>query len=192
MRFPAGSRKEWNLPFSLSFRSVADIASKPEWLFNVIIRRTVARGLPALNNYPLHGRPSLLRAATDPGLGLMKGLKWDHVRWLRDWWPGQVVPRGILSPEDAEKAIAAGANGIVVSSHGARNFDASPAPVDALPAIAKLCAGRTTVLADSGIRRGLDVLRYRDRGARAVMLGRLPLWHSPLAEKLAWQRRSPS
>lgn len=178
---PAGSRKEWNLrsgfnmPFRPCLRSLSDIAMRPGWLLNVVARRALQRGLPAMNNYPAGLRPGLFRASGS-GLGLMKGLNWDHVRWLRDRWHGKLVLKGILSVEDAEKAIAAGADGIVVSSHGARNFDASPAPIDVLSDIAKLCGGRTTILADSGIRRGLDVLRYRSRGAQAVMLGRLPLW----------------
>ncbi len=69
-----------------------------------------------------------------------------------------------------------GADGIVVSSHGGRNFDASPAPINVLSEIASLCAGRVTVMADSGIRRGLDVLRYQEKGAKAVMLGRLTIY----------------
>ena len=179
---PAGSRKEWNLrsgfdmPFRLSPRSLYDLALRPNWLFGVVLPRTIRHGLPAMNNYPEAMRPRLLGAPVDPRVTLMKGLNWDHVRWLRDRWAGKLVLKGILSCEDAEKAIGIGADGIVVSSHGARNFDASPAPIDVLKDISALCEGRLTVLADSGIRRGLDVLRYRNRGAVAVMLGRLPLW----------------
>lgn len=179
---PAGSRKEWNLrsgfnmPFRPCLRSVSDIALRPNWLFGVVLPRTIRHGLPAMNNYPEALRPRLIGPPVDPRVTLMKGLSWDHARWLRDQWAGKLVLKGILSCEDAEMAIGIGADGIVVSSHGARNFDASPAPIDVLEDISALCQGHLTVMADSGIRRGLDVLRYRSRGAEGVMLGRLPLW----------------
>ncbi|MCY0096907.1 alpha-hydroxy acid oxidase [Hoeflea ulvae] len=179
---PAGSRKEWNLrsgfdmPFRLSPRSLCDLALRPNWLFGAVLPRAIRHGLPAMNNYPEALRPRLIGAPVDPRVTLMKGLNWDHVRWLRDRWAGKLVLKGILSCADAETAIGIGADGIVVSSHGARNFDASPAPIDVLQDIASACEGRLTVMADSGVRRGLDVLRYRRRGAEAVMLGRLPLW----------------
>lgn len=179
---PAGSRKEWNLrsgfdmPFKPCMRSLSDLVLRPNWLFGVALARTLRHGLPAMNNYPETMRPRLIGKSVDPQVTLMKGLNWDHVRWLRDRWQGKLVLKGILSRDDAETAISVGADGIVVSSHGARNFDASPAPIDVLEDISALCDGRLTVMADSGIRRGLDVLRYRRRGAEAVMLGRLPLW----------------
>ncbi|MBR0554427.1 alpha-hydroxy-acid oxidizing protein [Ciceribacter sp. L1K23] len=179
---PAGSRKEWNLrsgfnmPYKVTSRGIMDLALRPNWLVGVALNRTIRRGMPAMNNYPAGLRPKLIGATIDPRLSLMKDLNWDHVGWLRDKWPGKLVLKGILSCEDAEKSASAGADGIVVSSHGARNFDASPAPIDVLSDIAAVCGHRLTVMADSGIRRGLDVLRYRSRGATAVMLGRYPLW----------------
>lgn len=179
---PAASRKEWNLrsgfnmPFRLSGRSLSDLARRPNWLVGTILPRAIRHGLPAMNNYPQALRPRLIGAPIDPRVTLMKGLNWDHARWLRDHWAGKLVLKGVLSCADAEMAIGIGADGIVVSSHGARNFDASPAPIDVLEDISATCQGHLTVMADSGIRRGLDVLRYRSRGAEAVMLGRLPLW----------------
>ena len=179
---PAGSRKEWNLrsganmPYKMTPRGLIDLALRPNWLVCVALRRTIRSGLPTMNNYPEGLQPKLIGAAVDPRLSLMKGLNWDHVGWLRDRWPGKLVLKGILSCEDAEQSVSMGADGIVVSSHGARNFDASPAPIDVLEGIAAVGGNRLTIMADSGIRRGLDVLRYRLRGAKAVMLGRYPLW----------------
>ena len=69
-----------------------------------------------------------------------------------------------------------GADGIVVSVHGGRNLDCLPAPADCIPAIVEAVKGRLTILADSGVRRGTDVLKYLALGAEAVLLGRLPLW----------------
>ncbi len=179
---PKGSRKEWNMqsgfdmPFRISPRSVSDLALRPGWLLRVILPHLLRGGLPAMNNYPDGMRPQLLGRKIHPGLTVKRGLCWDDVAWLRDKWSGPLVLKGILAPEDAEKAISMGADGIVVSSHGARNFDASPAPINVLSEIASLCSGRVTVMADSGIRRGLDVLRYQEKGATAVMLGRLPIY----------------
>nr|WP_319512870.1 alpha-hydroxy acid oxidase [uncultured Cohaesibacter sp.] len=179
---PKGSRKEWNMrsgfdmPFRISPRSLCDLALRPGWLLNVILPHLLRSGLPAMNNYPAGMRPKLIGQKVRPDLSLKRGLSWDDVVWLRDRWSGPLILKGILSPEDAEKAIALGADGLVVSSHGARNFDASPAPIHVLPAIASQCDGRIAVMADSGIRRGLDVLRYQEKGATAVMLGRLPIY----------------
>ncbi|SNY93599.1 L-lactate dehydrogenase (cytochrome) [Cohaesibacter sp. ES.047] len=179
---PKGSRKEWNMqsgfdmPFRISPRSVGDLALRPGWLLRVILPHMLRSGLPAMNNFPHGIQPKLLGRKIHPGLTMRRGLSWDDVAWLRDKWSGPLVLKGILAPDDAEKAISMGADGIVVSSHGARNFDASPAPINVLSDISSVCAGRVTVMADSGIRRGLDVLRYQEKGARAVMLGRLPIY----------------
>lgn len=175
------ARKEWNeyngfgMPFTLSPRNVADLCRHPGWIARVVLPNLLRDGLPAFGNYPEGMRPGLLGPAGDPRVELRHELTWEDVAWVRDRWRGKLVLKGILAPEDAEKARTCGADGIVVSSHGARNFDASPAPCDVLPQILPVSGGMT-VMADSGIRRGLDVLRYRLLGAAAVMTGRLPLW----------------
>jgi 4-hydroxymandelate oxidase len=83
-----------------------------------------------------------------------------------------LVLKGILDPDDAEKAIGAGADGIVVSNHGSRIIDTLPATIDALPPIAERVAGRIPIIVDGGIRRGTDVLKSIALGATAVMIGR--------------------
>lgn len=179
---PVGSRKEWNLrsgfnmPFRLCRRSITDITLRPGWLVTVVLSNLLRSGMPTMNNYPDGRRPKLVGPPVDPDLTLMTGLAWSHVDWLRDKWPGTLILKGILAAEDARRAVKSGADGIVVSSHGARNFDASPAPIDVLPQIAADAGDHLTVLADSGVRRGLDALRYQKNGAKAVMLGRLPLY----------------
>lgn len=178
---PYGVRKPWNLhngfgmPFSVTPRSLADLCLHPGWLLRVVLPNLLRDGLPELGNYPQELRPRLLGPSTDARVALRANLNWEDVAWVRDHWPGTLVLKGILAAEDVDLARRAGADGIVVSSHGARNFDAAPAPMDVLADIARLGQGMT-VMADSGIRHGLDVLRYRVRGAQAVMIGRLPLW----------------
>lgn len=103
--------------------------------------------------------------------------RWEEVAWLKSLTRLPVLLKGIMAPEDAERAILEGADGIVVSNHGGRVLDTLPASIDALPAIAQAVAGRIPVLMDGGIRRGTDVLKALALGASAVLLGR-PYLHA--------------
>lgn len=97
---------------------------------------------------------------------------WDDVRWLLSIARVPVLLKGILTAEDAERAILEGVAGLIVSNHGGRNLDTVPATLDALPEVSAQVAGRVPVLVDGGIRRGTDVLKAIARGAAAVMIGR--------------------
>jgi L-lactate dehydrogenase (cytochrome)/(S)-mandelate dehydrogenase len=98
------------------------------------------------------------------------------VEALRRRWPGKLVVKGLLHPEDARLAVEHGVDGIAVSNHGGRNFDSSPPAIAALPAVVDAVAGRATVLFDSGVRRGADVIKALALGADAVMVGRATLY----------------
>jgi L-lactate dehydrogenase (cytochrome) len=97
---------------------------------------------------------------------------WRDLDWVRARWRGPLVLKGVLDVDDARAAAAAGADGIVVSNHGGRQFDGVRSSARALPAIADAVASRLTVLADGGVRTGLDVLRMLALGAHGVLLGR--------------------
>lgn len=99
-------------------------------------------------------------------------LSWDYLKEVRDLWKGPLVVKGLLHPADAEQAIAIGVDGIQVSNHGARQFNGTPAAIDALPAIVAAVKGRVAVLFDSGVRSGLDIMRALALGADFVLLGR--------------------
>lgn len=134
----------------------------------------------------LHGRPHSLGNVA-PVLGKNSGLE-DFLTWMRDnfdptvsWrdldfirgeWDGPLVIKGILDPEDAREAARCGADGIVVSNHGGRQLDGVPSTARALPAIVDAVGDQLTVLADSGVRSGLDVVRMLALGAKGVLLGR--------------------
>jgi L-lactate dehydrogenase (cytochrome) len=101
---------------------------------------------------------------------------WRDLDFVRSEWPGPLILKGILDPDDAREAAAAGADGIVVSNHGGRQLDGVPSTVRALPAIADAVGDRLTLLADGGIRSGLDVVRMLALGAQGVLIGRAWAW----------------
>ena len=99
-------------------------------------------------------------------------LSWKDVEWLRSFAKIPLLVKGVLNPDDADRAVKAGVAGIMVSNHGGRNLDTVPATIDALPQVAEKVAGRVPVLVDGGIRRGTDVLKGLALGANAVLIGR--------------------
>jgi 4-hydroxymandelate oxidase len=124
-------------------------------------------GIPAEVPLPHAAR---LRAASDPGRH--SAVTWRDVDWLRTVVKSKLLLKGILHPADAELAIRAGVDGIMVSNHGGRNLDTVIPTIEALPDIAQQVAGRVPLLVDGGIRRGTDALKALLRGANAVLIGR--------------------
>ena len=104
-------------------------------------------------------------------------LSWDDLAWIRERAPGlPVAVKGLLTAEDAELAVQAGADAIVVSNHGGRQLDRSPAALDALPEVVAQVSGRVPVMMDGGVRRGSDVITAMALGAAAVLIGRPTIW----------------
>lgn len=116
------------------------------------------------------GLAAYVAAKLDPALG------WKDVEWLRSITKLPLLVKGIVRPDDARRAADSGAAGVVVSNHGGRQLDGSPATADVLRPIVDATEGRVEVLVDGGVRRGADVLRAIALGARAVLLGRPILW----------------
>jgi len=98
--------------------------------------------------------------------------KWDDLVWLREQWDGPIVLKGVLHPEDARRAADAGIDGVVVSNHGGRQIDGEIASLDALPGVVEAVGDRMTVLLDSGVRTGSDIVKALALGAKAVLIGR--------------------
>lgn len=110
------------------------------------------------------------------GANFDPSISWKDLEWIREFWDGPMVIKGILDPEDAKDAVKFGADGIVVSNHGGRQLDGVLSSARALPAIADAVKGDIKILADSGIRSGLDVVRMIALGADAVLIGRAYLY----------------
>jgi L-lactate dehydrogenase (cytochrome) len=104
------------------------------------------------------------------------GFTWDEVGRYRDRWKRPLVVKGVLHPADAERAIALGVDGVIVSNHGGRQIDALPSAIDALPAVVAAAGGRASVMMDSGVRSGVDVTRALALGASAAFAGKAFLW----------------
>jgi L-lactate dehydrogenase (cytochrome) len=148
----------------------AEILARPGWLWDVGLH-----GKPhSLGNLeeivgvkaPLADFQSWIHANFDPSV------TWKDVEWVRKQWPGPLVIKGVLDPEDARLAAKTGADAIVVSNHGGRQLDGALSTARALPRVADAVAGQMAVLADGGVRSGLDVVRMLALGADFVLLGR--------------------
>jgi 4-hydroxymandelate oxidase len=127
---------------------------------------------------PYHAAPQGALPSTATGFAaiLQPTLDWRDLEWLASISSLPVIPKGILSPEDARIAVEAGAKAIVVSNHGGRQLDDVVATLDVLPLIVSVLAGKAEALVDGGIRRGTDVLKAMALGARAVLVVRPILW----------------
>jgi isopentenyl diphosphate isomerase/L-lactate dehydrogenase-like FMN-dependent dehydrogenase len=169
-------RNGFGTPFKLNARNTLDVLSHPRWLAGVMGRYLLEGGIPTQANLPDRLRAKVTKGAPPGALFKQDNLDWDGVKELRDRWPGKFVLKGVLHPEDAERALALGADGIVVSNHGGRSLDCSVASIEALPAIVDAVGGRLTVFLDSGVRRGSDVVKAVALGADAVLAGRAPLY----------------
>lgn len=134
---------------------------------------------PGIDCPQLHGLAETLKIASRQarGSGIYDLLSnptftWRDVEWLRSFLKVPLLLKGVITPEDAGRAVDAGVNGIIVSNHGGRNLDMLPSAIEALPGVADAVGGRIPVLMDSGIRRGTDILMALALGAHAVLVGR--------------------
>jgi L-lactate dehydrogenase (cytochrome) len=157
------------LPFRPSLRLIADVLRHPAWLAALI--REGCPSFPTLARYA-GANPSAEDIAGFAHRQVQGGFTWEEVARFRDLWKGPFVVKGIMHPGDAEKAVSLGVDGVQVSNHGGRQFEAAPAAIDVVPAIAAALGGRASVLFDGGVRSGLDILRGLAVGAQAALAGR--------------------
>jgi len=169
-------RNGFTIPFSFTRRNVTDVVTHPGWLLGVLAKYMLTTGMPRYENYPTELKNKITAAPMGRSMMRNDTLTWDDLRVLRKLWPHTLMVKGILHPQDAILAADCGADGIIVSNHGGRNLDSSPAPIDVLPEVADAVGNRITVLIDSGFRRGSDVVKALALGAKAVMVGRPTLY----------------
>jgi L-lactate dehydrogenase (cytochrome)/(S)-mandelate dehydrogenase len=152
--------------------AVLDAALRPAWTLGYLREgRIVAR-----NFVEATGARAGVEAVKKHAKVVRPDMVWDDLARMRERWDGAFMVKGILDPDDAERAVALGADAIVVSNHGGRQLDGAPATLDALPAIAARVGDRITVTLDGGVRRGTDVVKALCLGADAVMIGRPALY----------------
>jgi len=165
-----GERKTgMGIPPVLTPRRMLNILRHPRWAYNVLAHQRVGgRSLVDTG-----GVTAALESIDIQTRELMQStLNWDDLAWMRDQWKGPLFIKGILDPEDAERAVALGVDGIVVSNHGGRQLDFARPTLDALPDIVAAVGDRAEILLDGGVRRGSDVIKALALGARAVLIGR--------------------
>jgi len=155
------------------------VLARPDWAWDVAVH---GRPLTLGNLEPLLGSGAALEDLMGwVGRNFDASVSWKDVEWVRDQWKGPLIIKGILDPDDAREVVANGADGLVVSNHGGRQLDGVTSTARALPAIANAVAGRIAVLADGGVRSGLDVVRMLALGADFVLMGRA--WAYALAAR---------
>ena len=162
-------RSGFRTPLRPSLRLAWDGITRPRWLLGMFARTLLLHGMPHFEN--MGPRVPLLSYSEERQRGLRDQLSWPHVELMRRLWKGRLVLKGILDKEDARIARESGADGIIVSNHGGRQLDGAVAPLRVLPGIVSQ-AGGMTVMMDSGIRRGTDVLKALALGAHFVFVGR--------------------
>ena len=171
-------RSGYSSPLKPTPRLAWDCLVRPRWLFGTFGRTVLKHGMPHLENMgfpriPILGNLERPRMARD-------GLCWEHVELMRRNWKGKLVLKGVLSKEDVRIARESGVDGIMVSNHGGRQLDGTVAPLRMLPVIASEARGMT-IMMDSGIRRGTDVLKALALGAHFVFVGRPFLYAASIA-----------
>jgi (S)-mandelate dehydrogenase len=174
--FPVAGKRERDLRTGLlphqrfTLSTKLDMLMHPRWLATIAIHRprfvNVERELEPgqnVNSFVGHGM-------FDPSFS------WDDIKRFRALWPRKLMLKGVMRADDAERAIAAGVDGLVISNHGGRQLDGAISGIDALPDIVRAVSGRASIFVDGGIRRGSDIAKAIALGAEGVILGRAPIY----------------
>ncbi len=166
-------RNGLTVPPRVTLRNLLDVASKPRWAAGVLFGRYRTFGNLAGR---IGGASGIRTLAEWIATQFDPAANWHDVAWVRERWPGKLILKGVLDPEDARLAAAAGADAIVVSNHGGRQLDGAPSSIAALPRVVAAVDGRCEVLFDGGVRSGQDVAKALALGARGALIGKSYLY----------------
>ena len=169
-------RNGFSIPFRMTPRTLWDGVLHPQWLCGVFWRTVLHSGVPRFQNLDAQEGGKIIAKPIEEFRLRREALNWDDLRWIRSIWPRKLLVKGILTPHDALAAREAGADGIFVSNHGGRQLDGAVSPLDALPAIRAAVGDDFTLLADSGFRRGADIVKALALGADFCFTGRATLY----------------
>ena len=161
------------MPPEFRIKNVIDIATKPAWAWSVLNAKSWTFGnisghVPGMEN--VNSLAKWTQDQFDPALN------WKDVEWIKKYWPGKLVIKGILDIDDAKTAVKMGADAIVVSNHGGRQLDGTSSSISMLPRVADAIGNDSEILFDGGIRTGADIVRALALGARACLIGRSYVW----------------
>lgn len=176
---PAGGKRERDLrngiqvPLKLGWRNLVDGITHPHWSWQMI-----RNGPPDFENVRgyMGSKNADLTIAARVGESLDASYNWSDMARLRERWKGKLLVKGVQHPSDADRLVKLGVDGIWISNHGGRQLDGAVASADSITHVAKAVAGRVPLILDSGVRRGIDMLKARALGAQAVAVGRAALW----------------
>jgi (S)-mandelate dehydrogenase len=174
--FPVAGKRERDLRTGLLPNQRFTLATRLDMLMHLHWLATVATHRPRFVNVERE-----LELGRDVNSFVGHGMfdpsfSWDDLKRFRDLWPRKLMLKGVLRADDAERAVAAGVDGIVISNHGGRQLDGATSAIEALPAIARAVGGRTSIFVDGGVRRGSDIAKAVALGAEGVILGRAPVY----------------
>jgi len=153
--------------------NLIDLATEPRWCLAML--RTRRRQFGNIVGH-VTGVDDLSSLSAWTAQQFDPRLSWDDVAWIRNRWGGKLILKGIMDPEDAARAVASGADALIVSNHGGRQLDGAPSAIRALPPIVEAVGSRIEVWMDGGIRSGQDVLKAIALGARGTLIGRAFLY----------------
>lgn len=164
-------RAGFSTPLKPTWRLFWDGITHPRWTSMTFLRTIVKHGMPHFENNFAHRGAPIFSRHVERDFSYRDHLSWEHIEKIRNNWPGKLVIKGVLSTDDARKAVSIGADGIIVSNHGGRQLDYAIAPFAALKDIVHACP-TVPVMLDSGVRRGTDVIKALALGAKFVFIGR--------------------
>jgi L-lactate dehydrogenase (cytochrome)/(S)-mandelate dehydrogenase len=176
---PINSKRERNIrngfvrPLKLTLKTKMEACLHPDWMVEYL-----RHGMPLFANWQRYAPAgsSTAQIAEFVATQTPSPVLWKDVENFRRLWPGKLVLKGVMHPDDAVRAAAMGVDGVMVSNHGGRQLDRAPSPIEVLPAVAAAVGDRMTVMFDSGIRRGSDIIVALCLGAKFVFVGRHTLY----------------